>query len=134
MSVRPHTDATVCRRCPVRCDTVVYLAGCVAVDCPSLYAHERDGRRHVGCLQGIFAVEIDLEAFRRLQAARPGFGALRAVRPPLPVCRTEIDSAFEHRAVGACLNPEFLLSGSGPIEVTVGGRADDGDDEGDDRP
>lgn len=125
MSVRPHTDATVCRRCPVRCDTVVYLVGCVEAGCPSLYAHERDGRRHVGCLQGVFAVEIDLEAFTRLQAARPGFGALRAVRTPLAVCRTEVDAAFAHRARGACLNPDFLLSGSGPITVTVGASTDD---------
>jgi hypothetical protein len=90
----------------------VYLSGCVETACPALYSGEREGRAVVGCLNGVFTVEIDRGAFDDLQATRCGFGALRAVRPPLPICRTSIDQAFEHRAVGACRNPDFLLSGS----------------------
>lgn len=112
MAVSAPQDQTSCRRCVVRCDAVVYLSGCVLGNCPSLYVNDRDGAPHVGCLHGVFAVEIDLHAFERLQATRPGFGALRAVRAPQPMCETDIDSAFEHRATGACLNPDFLLSGS----------------------
>ncbi len=75
------SSETTCRRCVVRCDTVVYLSGCIAGNCPSLYANERDGRTHLGCLQGIFTVEIDEVAFEEIQRTRLGFGALRAVRP-----------------------------------------------------
>lgn len=106
------TSETLCRRCVVRCDTVVYLGGCVASGCPSLYANERDGRTKLGCLHGIFTVEIDKDAFEAMQRTPGGFGALRAVRPPLPICQTDVDQAFEHRATGACINPDFLLSGS----------------------
>jgi hypothetical protein len=114
-----HED-TVCRRCPVRCDKVVLPAGCVEGECPRLYAHEQDGRTYVGCLDRVFAVEIDLEAFRRLEAMRPGFGALRAVRDPRPMCRTDVDRAFDHRARGVCVNPDFLLSATRhPLRVSA---------------
>jgi hypothetical protein len=106
------TSQTVCRRCVVRCDTVVYLSGCVAAECPSLYVNDRDGRTQLGCLHGIFTVEIDKAAFEALQHTPAGFGALRAVRPPLPICQTDVDQAFGHRATQACINPDFLLSGS----------------------
>lgn len=96
----------------MRCDTVVYLGGCVATGCPSLYANDRDGRTHLGCLHGIFTVEIDKDAFEAMQQTPAGFGALRAVRPPLPICQTDVHQAFHHRATRACINPDFLLSGS----------------------
>lgn len=121
MATSTTATETACRRCPVRCDTVVYVSGCIAGGCPALYANERDGRSYVGCLHGVFGVEIDLDAFERLQATRPGFGALRAVRPPQPMCETEIDSAFAHRAQGICVNPGYLLSASrDPLRVIVG--------------
>ena len=61
------TSQTVCRSCVVRCDTVVYLSGCVASECPSLYANDREGRPQLGCLRGIFTVEIDKAAFEAMQ-------------------------------------------------------------------
>lgn len=100
-----------CRRCHARCDTVVYLSGCVRNECPALYEVERDGRAAIGCLHGVFSVEIDHDAFERLQRTAAGFGALRAVRPPQPECTTDVDTAFEHRCA-SCVNPDFLLSGS----------------------
>jgi hypothetical protein len=120
------TSQTVCRSCVVRCDTVVYLSGCVASECPSLYANDREGRPQLGCLQGIFTVEIDKAAFEAMQHTPAGFGALRSVRPPLPVCQTDVDQAFEHRATHACINPDFLLSGS-LHQITVKSRGHDAD-------
>ena len=126
MSVASRNEHTMCRRCVVRCDTVVYLSGCVARECPSLYSNDRDGRQYVGCLNGVFTVEIDLTTFRALQETRVGFGALRAVRPPLPICEAGIDATFEHRAQGACLNPDFRLS-AGRFHVRVGPGTDESD-------
>jgi hypothetical protein len=59
-------------------------------------------------MQKVFAVEIDLDL---LQAAerKGGFGAVRAVRRPLPMCQTEIESTYVSRADDlGCVNPEFF--------------------------
>lgn len=101
-----------CRQCPVSCERVVQPAGCVEIGCPNMYSYERDGRTWVGCLEGVYRVEIDLERMRRLQRTQTGFGALRAAREPLPMCRATIERTFEHRGVEPCVNPDFLLSGA----------------------
>lgn len=59
----------------------------------------------VGCLERVFAVDIDLELFRELDGRRQGFGGLRVVRAPLPVCRTSVEAAMPHRLTGKCRNP-----------------------------
>ncbi|MGD9694225.1 MAG: hypothetical protein AB7V42_01015 [Thermoleophilia bacterium] len=100
-----------CRACPVSCERVVYPAECVRSECSRLYSLARDGVTFVGCLEGVFGVEIDLERLHLLQDGRGGFGALRAERDPLPMCRSEVERTFEHRADGPCVNPDFLLSG-----------------------
>jgi hypothetical protein len=45
---------------------------------------------------------------RAAEARKPGFGAIRAVRHPLPMCHAEVERTYESRSedVG-CLNPEF---------------------------
>ena len=101
---------TACRRCPVRCDKVVFPIGCIESACPRLYAYEEGDRTFVGCMDRVFGVELDLDAFHRIEAATAGFGALRAAREPHTFCQTDVDPAFEHRAVGVCVNPDFLLS------------------------
>lgn len=111
---------TACRRCAVRCDKVVFPSGCLESACPRLYAYHEGGRTFVGCLDRVFGVELDLDAFNRIEAATAGFGALRAAREPHPFCRTDVDTAFEHRAPGACVNPDFLLSATRhPMRVTA---------------
>jgi hypothetical protein len=115
-----------CRRCPVSCERLVEPAGCVESGCPRLYSHERDGRTWVGCLEGVFGVEVDLDRLRRLQRTAAGFGALRATREPLPMCRSAVERTFEHRGSGPCVNPDFLLSGTGvTYTVTATRRAGD---------
>ena len=114
----PHT---ACRRCAVRCDKLVYPSGCLESACSRLYAYEEGDRTFVGCLDRVFHVELDLDAFHRLEAQKPGFGALRATREPHAFCTTDVDAAFEHRAAGACVNPDFLLSATRhPLKVVVG--------------
>src|SRR5436309_15184286 len=59
-------DEIECRRCGVHCDKVVYPAACAARGCQFLYSYEEFGHTYVGCMQRVFAVEID---FDLLQAA-----------------------------------------------------------------
>jgi hypothetical protein len=108
LPLRPQ-DETECRRCAVHCDKVVYPAACVEGACPFLYAYEEHGRTYVGCMQKIYEVEIDLELLNEAQGARNGFGAVKARRQPLPMCKAEVSSCYENRAddIG-CRNPEFF--------------------------
>lgn len=106
LPLRPQ-DEVECRRCDVHCDKVVYPSACVERGCPFLYSFREVGRTYVGCLQKVFDVEIDLELL--LEAEERGeFGAVRANRGPLPMCRVEVESCYEGREDDlGCLNPEF---------------------------
>ncbi len=107
LPLRPQ-DEVECRRCGVHCDKVVYPAACVAKSCPFLYAIEEFGHRYVGCLQKIFDVEIDSELLGAAERTRNGFGAVKTMRQPLPMCTTAVDACYEHRTEElGCLNPEF---------------------------
>jgi hypothetical protein len=106
LPLRPQ-DEVECRRCDVHCDKVVYPSACVERNCPFLYSFEEVGRTYVGCLQKVFDVEIDLALL--LEAEQRGeFGAVRANRGPLPMCRVEVEACYEGREDElGCLNPEF---------------------------
>ena len=107
LPLRPQ-DEVECRRCDVHCDKVVYPSACVARSCPFVYAYEEFGHRYIGCMQKIFNVEIDLDLLREAERRREGFGAIKAARKPLPMCRTEVDRCYEHRQGElGCVNPEF---------------------------
>ena len=57
---------------------------------------------------------------QRARLRREGFGAVRAIRAPLPMCRSEIESCYEHRTGElGCVNPEFkeLAAGSPTFRV-----------------
>ena len=101
-------DETECRRCEVHCDKVVYPSACVERACPFLYAYEDHGHTYVGCMQKVFAVEIDLHLLRAAEAGREGFGAVKAARRPLPMCRVEVEPCYASRTGDlGCVNPEF---------------------------
>jgi hypothetical protein len=108
LPLRPQ-DEIECRRCGVHCDKVVYPAACVERSCPFLYAYQEFGHTYVGCMQNVFGVDIDLELLQAAEAERPGFGAVKTRRNPLPMCRAEVDLCYAHRAdVLGCVNPEFF--------------------------
>ena len=107
LPLRPQEE-TECRRCEVHCDKVVYPAACVERACPFLYAYHEFGHTYVGCMQNVYDVEIDLDVLRDAEGHRLGFGAVRATRQPLPMCRAEVATCYESRADGLrCVNPEF---------------------------
>ena len=71
-------------------------------------------------MQKVFRVEIDLDMLRAAEARREGFGAIRATRNPLPMCRTEVERCYDHRSGElGCVNPEFneLSRGRPPFRV-----------------
>lgn len=108
LPLRPQ-DEMECRRCAVHCDKVVYPGACLARACPFVYSYEGWGHTYVGCMQKVYTVEIDLEMLRAAEARQPGFGAIRAMRRPLPMCKAEIESTYDSRLdlETGCVNPEF---------------------------
>ena len=119
LPLRPQ-DAVDCRGCAVHCDKVVYPSACLDRSCPFAYAYEEHGRTFIGCMQKIYEAEIDVDMLRMAERKRDGFGAVRAIRVPLPMCRSEIEPCYEHRGGElGCVNPEFkeLPAGSPTFRV-----------------
>ena len=79
LPLRPQ-DELQCRRCEVHCDKVVFPGACVTRACPFVYAYEAWGHTYMGCMQGVFDVEIDLDLLRAAERRREGFGAVMARR------------------------------------------------------
>ena len=101
-------DETECRRCGVHCDKVVYPGACLSRGCPFVYSYDAWGSTYVGCMQKVFGVEIDLDMLRAAERRQPGFGAIRAVRHPLPMCKAEVEQTYASRSEEpGCVNPEF---------------------------
>jgi hypothetical protein len=93
LPLRPQ-DETECRRCEVHCDKVVY---------PAAWGHT-----YIGCMQKVYEVEIDVDLLREAESRRIGFGAIKAKRGPLPMCKAEVEQTYELRAEElGCVNPEF---------------------------
>jgi hypothetical protein len=113
-------DEAECRRCAVHCEKVVYPAACLARSCPFVYAYEEHGHTYMGCLQQVFEAEIDVEMLTAAERTREGFGAVRALRRPLPMCEAAVQSTFSQRESElGCVNPEFgeLPEGSPTFRV-----------------
>ena len=105
-----RVETNECRRCSTYCDRVIAPAACVAQACPNLYAYDDPltGRRYMGCVQKVFATEIDVELFHEAERTRAGFGTVRLAGAPLARCAFEVERAHEgtgeeHR----CVNPRF---------------------------
>jgi hypothetical protein len=87
---------------------VVYPAACLSRSCPFVYAYEEFGHTYVGCMQKVYSVEIDVDLLQAAERRRDGFGAVKAMRKPLPMCRVEVEPCYESRTGElGCVNPEF---------------------------
>jgi hypothetical protein len=115
-------ESNECRRCATFCDRVIAPATCLANECPNLYAYDDplSGRRFMGCLQKVFAAEVDVELFREAERTRPGFGTVRLANPPLARCRFSVEQA--HEGERGCVNRRFF---DWPDDGTDGIRAFD---------
>ncbi len=77
--------------------------------CPFVYSYEAWGHTYVGCMQKVYDVEIDLDMLRAAERRQAGFGAIRAMRQPLPMCQRRGREHLRARAPTdtGCINPEF---------------------------
>ena len=119
LPLRPQ-DESACRRCEVHCEKVVYPAACLERSCPFVYAYEEHGHTFMGCLQQVYTAEIDLDMLRAAERRRDGFGPVRAMRGPLPMCQSAVQETFTSRGSDlGCVNPEFgeLPAGSPTFRV-----------------
>ncbi len=108
LPLRPQ-DEVECRRCSVHCGKIVYPAACLDRACPFVYAYEDHGHTFIGCMQKVYEVEIDLELLRAAEARKEGFGAVKSIRPPLPMCHAEVEPCYVKRTDEfGCRNPEFF--------------------------
>src|SRR5215204_101874 len=89
LPLRPQ-DELECRRCDVHCDKVVYPSACVDRACPFLYAFEEFGHTYIGCMQKVYDCEIDADLLAGLETTPQGFGPVKAMRSPLPMCQTDV--------------------------------------------
>jgi hypothetical protein len=107
-----RTELNECRRCSTFCDRVIAPATCVADRCPNLYAYDDplSGRRYMGCLQQVFATEIDVELFNEAERTRGGFGTVRLAAAPLRRCRFTVEQAYVGTGLEAyrCVNKRFF--------------------------
>ena len=105
-----RTEANECRRCSTFCDRVIEPTACVSGGCSYLYTYDEplSGRRFMGCMQKVFATEIDVEMFRAAERTRAGFGAVRLANPPLARCQFSVERAHEGGGASECVNRRFF--------------------------
>jgi len=91
-----QTESNECRRCSTFCDRVIQPASRVAAACVFLYEFDDplSGQRYMGCLQKVFASEIDVELFESAERTRAGFGAVKLTGTPLRRCAFEVERAY----------------------------------------
>jgi len=96
-----------CRRCSSFCDKLVEPRGCVEMRCRYLYSYVDmlNGTHYVGCMQKVFAGEVNLESL----LTPGGFGGIKMTGDPLPHCQFDVERSFEGsgRAYD-CVNPRFF--------------------------
>jgi hypothetical protein len=111
-----RTEVNECRRCAAYCDRVIRPASCVAANCPSLYSYDDplSGRRYMGCMHKVFAVEIDVELFGEAERSHAGFGTVKLAEVPLPRCAFSVEQAFEDSGDRCCNRRFFDLPDTGP--------------------
>jgi hypothetical protein len=68
----------------------------------------------MGCLQKVFGVEIDVELFRKAERTRAGYGGVKAMREPLPMCPFSVEKSYEAEGPAFdCVNPRFFDAADG---------------------
>ena len=79
--------------------------------CRYLYTYEdaRTGGRYMGCMNNVFAAEIDFDMFLLAERAREGFGGIKMTGEPLPHCQFSVERAYEGDGPAhECVNRRFF--------------------------
>ncbi len=107
-----RTEVNECRQCSTFCDRVIQPSSCVAAGCAFLYQYDDplSGIRYMGCLQKVFASEIDVEMFEAAERTRTGYGAVKITGQPLRRCGFEVERAYAGTAAegSRCVNRRFF--------------------------
>jgi hypothetical protein len=102
-----RTQAGECRQCRSFCDKLIEPRGCVEMRCRFLYSYVDmlNGEQYVGCMQEVFAAEIELGA-----VLEPGgFGGVKVTGAPLPHCQFTVERAYEGSGPSYdCVNSRFF--------------------------
>ena len=101
------TDHGECRECRTFCDKLVEPRGCLELRCRYLYSYHDPltGSRFMGCVQKVFAAEIDIDLFEAAELAG-GFGGIKMTGEPLPQCQFQVEPSYE--GADRCVNPKFF--------------------------
>jgi hypothetical protein len=91
-----------CTQCEVLCEKVIYPANCFNSNCKFIYSYSEKGITYFGCLNKVFAVEIDLDGFRQLEKRKGGFGAVKVVRSPREQCQFTVEKAYNRDNGESC--------------------------------
>jgi hypothetical protein len=98
------SDELECKECGVLCEKIVYPANCFDSGCKYIYSfdYEESDSTYFGCLYKVFAVEVDLAGFHKLEKRKGGFGAVKVVRTPLSHCRVSVEKAYNKEQEQNC--------------------------------
>jgi len=110
-----RTQVGECRQCRSFCDKMVEPRGCIELGCRYLYSYvdRFSGEQYVGCMQEVFAVDVELSA-----VLEPGgFGGVKMTGEPLPHCQFEVEQAYEGTGESyGCVNKRFFDCSDGGAE------------------
>jgi hypothetical protein len=100
-----------CRQCRAFCDKLIEPKGCIEMGCSYLYSYEdaNTGQRFMGCMNKVFAAEIDMDMFILAEAGRGSFGGIKMTGEPLPQCQFTVERAYEGDGPAyECVNRRFF--------------------------
>ena len=81
--------------------------GCVELGCKFLYSYvdRLNGVQYVGCMQEVFAAEVELAAVLE----KGGFGGVKMTGKALPQCQFAVERAYEGAGEAYdCVNRRFF--------------------------
>jgi hypothetical protein len=96
-----------CRQCRSFCDKMIEPRSCVEIGCRYLYSYSDmlSGVQYVGCMQGVYAAKVELEALQQ----PGGFGGVKMTGDPLPHCPFSVERAYEGDGDSyGCVNRRFF--------------------------
>jgi hypothetical protein len=96
-----------CRQCRSFCDKMIEPRGCVEMGCRFAYSYVDmlTGAQYMGCMQGVFAAKVELDAV----LAPGGFGGVKMTGEALPHCPFSVERAYEGSgSTYDCVNRRFF--------------------------
>jgi hypothetical protein len=99
-----------CRECRTFCDKLIEPRGCLELRCRFLYSYHDplSGNRFMGCVNKVFAAEIDIDLFEDAELTG-GYGGIKLTGTPMPQCQFQVEPSYEGSGPAySCVNPKFF--------------------------